>query len=237
MAQDNKGAITDRTFLFASSMVVAFAAWAVLHKRRHVKVLVYHVRDDPYFEDFRRGIVRACDDRNMSLEYVSLAHDLPTLADILVDHISNGHADYYVCRIPSRAVAEALVRTGKPFASVKSFPGVVRRSEVAADIAGLEVFKHAARQLVVVDDPALVALGNESLPSYIQEVCCNRILEVTNGLKRRIDRVMVVSESLASKSVLDALHAMGLDVRIHLTKGYAHGQRAIEAVARYGYKA
>lgn len=212
-------------------MVLTYGAWVLMRKRRVVKVIVYHLPGDTYFEDFRRGMVRACDQENLALDYVTLANDIKGMEHIMRDMIVNDRsADYYVCRIPSEAIAQALLSKGKPIASVMSVNGVIKRSDLVVDVASVNSIRANAGEVVLVHDP-----NPTSSSSFVVQTTPELCLETVMGIRNTISRVLIASESLASRPILDGLHAMGLHVRVGRMgfDGYAHAKRTIASFVRY----
>ena len=156
--------MTARTALFAAGMLGVYGLYLAASrlKSKHLKVIVYHEPNDTFFAEFYRGLASICEDMGISVDYVSISTDIDpiVLERTIYEHVSKDReADFYVVRVPSRRVVEALKSKGRPFATVMSATGTIVPGESATDVGTPNAIRAKPDEIILSSD----ALQQEKL--------------------------------------------------------------------------
>lgn len=212
--------MTPRTALFAAGMLGVYGLYVAMSKlkSKRLKVVVYHDPGDVFFADFYRGLAHMCDTHGVSVEYVSISTDLDpaVLERTIFEHVVRDRSsDYFVVRVPSRRVADALVRTGRPFATVMSAEGTVMPGESATDIGATYAIRAKSDEIVLTPE----ALRQESL------------LERLWSLRDTFRLVTIVDRT--SNEIVQRIRQMGYRVRSAVSNGYSNGAYVVDVLMSF----
>lgn len=202
------GVATDRSVLLAMAMVGAFGAWVFYqskHKRK-LKVILYYEKGDPYFEDFKAGIVAACHERNIMLDFFFLDSILGSqITNIMMEEIAGGDADAYICRIPNAAVDNVLRATRKPYVSAFSD----YHSDTSTWSLDIEPYRLTEKDLLVVDRNqryTTATTNDERLLKTDAEKLLEDVLNATRNTE--VERILVASPGLVTPHTMKHLRHM-----------------------------
>jgi hypothetical protein len=190
-------------------------------KSKHLKVLVYHAPGDAFFADFYRGLASACDDRGVCVNYVSISTDIDpsVLERTIYDHIIRDHeSDYFVVRVPSRRVTDALISKGRPFATVMSAGGTVLPGESATDVADSSAIRAKPDEIVLSSDDAMH-----------QETLLERLWSLRDAYRL----VTIADRSFESNEIVRRIRDMGFRVRRAVSDGYSNGAYVVRALVSF----
>lgn len=119
--------ISDRTMLFITAVLLLALAgfyWAV--PVRVLKAVLFHDSTDPYFADFRRGLLAACKQLGVVVEYRHLPDpELDNLAYRDALSAESPQQGVVICRVPDAATAATV-------ANLNSHAIVVRSQAMSA---------------------------------------------------------------------------------------------------------
>lgn len=214
--------VTPRTALFAAGMLGIYGLYVAFSKneRKRLKVIVYHDPDDAFFADFYRGLASACDERDISVEYLSISTDLdPAILErSIYEHVTRDHvSDFFVVRVPSRRVTDALIAKGRPFATVMGAEGAVLPGESTTDVGTTQAIRAKSDEIVLSSD----ALRQETL------------LERLWSLRDAYRFVTIVDRSFADNEIVRRIRQMGFRVRRAVSDGYSNGAYVVRALVSF----
>jgi hypothetical protein len=213
--------MTPRTALFAAGMLGIYGLYVAMSrsKNKRLKVIVYHDPSDAFFADFYRGLASACDERGLTVEYVSISTDLDpaVLERTIYEHVVRDRtSDYFVVRVPSRRVTDALVRSGRPFATVMSPVGTVAPGESATDV-GTKV-RAKSDEIVLTSD----AFQHDA-----------SLLDRLWSLRDAYRLVTIVDRMFDSKEIVERIRQMGYRVRRAVSDGTSNGAYVVRALVSF----
>lgn len=214
--------MTPRTALFAAGMLGIYGLYVAMSrsKSKRLKVIVYHDPNDAFFADFYRGLAYMCDEHNVSVEYVSVSTDLDpaVLERTIFEHIVRDQAsDYFVVRVPSRRVTDALVRSGRPFATVMSAEGSVAPGESVTDIGATLAIRPKADEIVLTSD------------AFQQETLLERLWSLRDAYRL----VTIVDRTLANNEIVQRIREMGYRVRRAVSDGFSNGAYVVDVLMSF----
>ena len=214
--------MTARTALFAAGMLGMYGLYLAASrlKSKRLKVIVYHDPDDVFFAEFYRGLASICDDMGISVDYVSISTDIDpaVLERTIYEHVSKDReADFYVVRVPSRRVVEALKSKGRPFATVMSAVGTVVPGESVTDVGTTHAIRAKPDEIVLSPD----ALRQESL------------LERLWSLRDAYRFVTIADRSFENNEIVKRIRQMGYRVRRAVSDGYSSGAYVIRVLMSF----
>lgn len=214
--------MTAKTALFAAGMLGVYGLYLATSrlKSKHLKVIVYHDPTDAFFAEFYRGLASICDDMGISVDYVSISTDIDpaVLERTIYEHIAKDReADFYVVRVPSRRIVEALKSKGRPFATVMSAVGTVVPGESATDVGLSNAIRAKPDEIVLSSD----ALHQESL------------LDRLWSLRDAYRLVTIADRSFENNEIVKRIRQMGYRVRRAVSDGYSSGAYVVRALVSF----
>jgi ABC-type sugar transport system substrate-binding protein len=239
---DDAPFMTERSAVFAMALVGIASAWFFYQSSKKTKlhVIVYHDEDDRFFESFRNGVVQACHDRDVLLDYLSTSMR-QAASSVFVKEIRDSTASAFLCRIPDAAVEAALMQSGRPFVSVLS--DFQNPSGHYAKI-DTDAYRLGETDWLVVDaedDHPVRALATGN----VLRVSAAEMLDALadNAKNAKVERIFLGSESLSHLAHNLAGHArsaFGTREVVYLDpgayeKGMAAAHRLIDAVDRKSF--
>lgn len=214
--------VTARTALFAAGMLGMYGLYLAASriKSKQLKVIVYHDPNDAFFAEFYRGLASICDDMGISVDYVSISTDIDpaVLERTIYEHVSKDqNADFYVVRVPSRRVVEALKSKGRPFATVMSAAGTVVPGESATDVETFHAIRAKSDEIVLSSD----SLRQESLLDHLWSV------------RDAYRFVTIVDRSFENNEIVRRIRQMGYRVRRVVSDGYSSGAYVVRVLMSF----
>lgn len=230
--------ITAKTCLFAIGMLGAYGMWLSVSRMKapRIKVIVYHMEGDAYFESFQVGIVEACHQFGMQLDYVNFTNlDDPFIDAHISDQIASDTFDLIICRVPSDEVLKVLQSTGKPFASIMSDTLIPNNVKGFVARVGLEDITVHDHELLVVDS---TRIQTRTAPRPSVLITSPRdVLHDLVALKGSYTTIAFLGHTLLSQELRSYLPMLPYkNVRLTDFDGKKHGRFLVSVLHRSAYK-